>query len=325
MANEKVSQMVSLTAGEVAGNDLFMIVDSSARESKKISVSDVITYFEATGSFSAHATLADTASYIQGANVAGSVNSASYAQNATSASHANNADNAITASFALNGGSGNSGGTTLFTGSTYQITASAARSSSYAVTATFASSSQVTSQLQYLGIPNGTASFAISASEAVMTLSASYTAYAASASVAGSATTAFSAVSASNVWGGPNMNRAYAWVTWSGITGKFNTTANTLYQSYNIASIEYDSSYTTGSFTLDYFIINFINPLSSTNYMYMGTANGFIYNNNSAVTVLLPYKDRTITGFSASIQMPTANIASFYASASLTFQVIGFP
>lgn len=325
MANEKVSQMVSLTAGEVASNDLFMIVDSSARESKKISVSDVITYFEATGSFSAHATLADTASYIQGANVAGVVNSASNAQSVASASHALNADNAITASFALSGGTSGTNGTTLFTGSTYQITASAARSASYAVSSTFASSSIVAQNLQYLGVPNGTASFAISASSAVISITSSITTHAISASLADTATTALIAVSASNVIGGANLVRAYSWVTWSGITGKFNTTANTLYQAYNISSFEYDSSFTTGSDTTDFFIVQFINPMSSTNYAYMGVASGFIAGAYTAQTVMLPYRDRFTTGFTASVNVPTAQQTIFYASASLTFQVIGFP
>jgi len=105
MANEKVSQMPSLSAAEASVNDLLMIVDTSALESKKISMGDVITFISATGSFTATtAVSAQTASYVLGQNVSGQVQSASIAQTVVSASHANRADQsitAITASFAL--------------------------------------------------------------------------------------------------------------------------------------------------------------------------------------------------------------------------------
>jgi len=48
MANEKVSQMPSLSAAEASVNDLLMIVDTSALESKRISMGDVITFISAT-------------------------------------------------------------------------------------------------------------------------------------------------------------------------------------------------------------------------------------------------------------------------------------
>lgn len=277
MANEKVSQMVSLTAAEVVGNDLFMIIDSSARESKKISITDVITYFEATGSFGAHAILADTASYIRGVNVDGSVVSASYSQTSTSASHANNADSATTASFALNGGSGGSSGTTLHTGSTYPITSSAAVSSSYAVISAFALSAQ---NLQYTGAANGTASFALSSSNAIQSVSSSFSSTSVNSSLA---------QSASFLIGNFNPVQAWACVTWS--VGK---SFPQLYKTFNISSVTFlntffyggDSAFFQTATTWSQFGITFDTPLSNNNYVLMG--DGYRpYNNPERVGVLL--------------------------------------
>jgi len=276
--NEKVSQMVSLTAGEVASNDLFMIVDSSARESKKISISDFIAY--ATGSFSAHALLADTASYVQGVNVVGAVATSSYSQTSISASHANNSDNAnnaITASFALNGGTSGSSGTTLNTGSTYPITASAAISSSYAVISAI---SIITENLQYTGVDNGTASYALSASNVIHSDSSSFSFTSVSSSLA---------QSSSYLIGNFTPIQAWACVTWS--VGK---AFPQLYKTFNISSINFLNSFLYGgddtffqpAVTWSQFGITFNTPLSNNNYVLIG--DGYRpYNNPERAGVLL--------------------------------------
>lgn len=355
MANEKVSQMVSLTAGEVAGNDLFMVVDLSAKESKKISISDVISYFEATGSFSAHAVLADTASYILGSNVVGAIASASVSTTTISASHANNTDNsinAITASFALSGGSV-SAGTTLFTGSTYQITSSVAVSSSYSVSSTFASSSIVAQNLQYTGVNNGTSSYSISSSNTITSsysfhsdtasisitssfspfavsssnaITSSYSFISVSASLSNSASFATNAETSSYVSSfSSGLTRALCWATWSSVSGKFAVSANTLYKSYNISSITYVSTVNTGSTSIDSFIVTFLSPPSNVDYMFVGNVNGFIYGPQTATTYILPTQTRDTSGFTCSISMATSQETNFYHSASLTFEILGLP
>lgn len=134
IGNKKITDLIGLTSIEVQPNDLFVIVDITANESKKIQISDVANWLNMSGSF--HILNADSASFILGSNVYGSVISASYA---------------LTASYA-NNSLGN--GTTLFTGSIYQITAS------YALN-TNNTGSTTASYLLYSGSPNGTSSYAI--------------------------------------------------------------------------------------------------------------------------------------------------------------------
>lgn len=170
MGNKRVSQLVELTANEVASDDLFLIIDSSAHESKKIEVQNIFTYLNASGSLLAvHALFADTASFILGSNVFGSV---------VSASHANQSDHAFSSSFAqnsINSVSASNANTASFalsaivpspivTGSTYPITASYAN---------IALTTRTSSYLQYSGFPNGTASFALSADDAQFAVTAS--------------------------------------------------------------------------------------------------------------------------------------------------------
>lgn len=321
MANEKVSQMVSLTAAEVASDDLFLIVDTSAKESKKINVSDVLAYLEATGSFmAAHATLADTASFIQGTGVFGQVASASLSQTSVSASHALRADNAITAAFALAGGSG-TGGTTIVTGSTYPITASSATSASYAVNSTFASSSNVALSLKYTGGNNGTASYSITSSNAITS------SYAFNASTSDSASNALSsntAVTASFALNTPQTSlvKAYAWVTWSSAAGKFVATSASLYRSYNISSFEYQSTFTTGSISLDFFLVQFTTPMTTDAYVYVGNVLGFNLSSMTATSFTSPYQPRDTNQFTCSVLMNTSQESNFYQSGTLTFEVL---
>ena len=132
--NKRVSQLVELTAIEVQPNDLLMVVDSIGKESKRMQFSEFQMWLE---SIAGSVILAETASYVSGNNVYGTVNNSI---NAISSSYSNNSGQsltsvsssyALTASYALNG-SGSSGNTS--------------DSSSYLI---------------YTGIPNGTASYAI--------------------------------------------------------------------------------------------------------------------------------------------------------------------
>lgn len=150
MPNEKVSQMTALTAAELALADLFLITDVSAIESKKISVGDVLTYIEATGSF--HITNAVSASFVPGGGVFGTVTSASYAPFASTSSYAIRAGLADTASNAL----------------TASVTLACVTHTTTADTASY---------LLYQGFPNGTASFALTASKTTLSDTSSFLLY----------------------------------------------------------------------------------------------------------------------------------------------------
>jgi hypothetical protein len=156
MAHKRVSQLTELTAAEVASGDLFYVIDVSAREGKKLTADQLGTYLNASGSFTV--VQADTASYVLGANVHGTVVSASFAGasvasiSASWASASLSSSYAITASFAMNSTVGST---------TSASWASASLSASWAGRAGVALSSLTAAALVY---PNtSTASFAIKA------------------------------------------------------------------------------------------------------------------------------------------------------------------
>jgi hypothetical protein len=175
MSNKRVSQLVELGASEVSGSDLLYIVDVSTGEGKKIQASSFSAYLGGSGSLNAiHAINADTASYVLGSNVAGTVTSASYALNSTSAKTASFASSsvsssyALTASFALNANAGSTVSASW---------ASASISSSFATNALNATNALSAAFLIYTGANNGTASYAMKAKLAETTtlaLTASY-------------------------------------------------------------------------------------------------------------------------------------------------------
>jgi hypothetical protein len=137
IGNKKVSQLLQLGPGEVAPDDLLLIIDTSQRESKNIYASDFAAWLNASGSvYAVHAILADTASYVSGNSVFGPVASAAFALVATSASWANNSYHA-----------------------TYADSASISQTASFALNAQ--GLSITSSYLLYQGFPNGTSSFAL--------------------------------------------------------------------------------------------------------------------------------------------------------------------
>ena len=178
MASEKVSQMQSLPASSVEAGDLLLITDVSAKESKKITAADFLTYIESTGSFGQHSILADTASYILGTDVDGIVKSSSYSLNSDTSSYsfksilADTASNASTASMTL-------------MCVTHTITADTASflnysgffngTSSYSLLSNLSNFSNTASVLTYIpGVSKNTASYAISASTSILSVSSSH-------------------------------------------------------------------------------------------------------------------------------------------------------
>ena len=53
MNNQRVSQLVQITPVEVAPNDLFLVTDISAHESKKMTADDLSIYISVSGSINA--------------------------------------------------------------------------------------------------------------------------------------------------------------------------------------------------------------------------------------------------------------------------------
>lgn len=182
MPNERVSQLNALLANDVQTNDIVFVTDTSQKESKKLEMGQLLLFLESSGSFNgAHATQADTASYILGSNVSGLVISASFAikaglsNTASFATQALTASNATTASFSLS-----------------NATFATVTSASWASSSLSSSLSQATRFLIF-SANNGTASYAMNAAVAATTttvLSASY-AFTSSVSISSSfATTA---------------------------------------------------------------------------------------------------------------------------------------
>lgn len=157
--NKRVSQLVELTSGEVALDDSFLIIDATARESKRIKASELNIWLQDNGGIS---TLAYTASYVAGGNVDGSVSSSSYSNTSISSSFSQTSLDSIsssyslTASFALNGGSLSSD-----TASYLSYSGVPNGTSSYSMNSAVSDVSAATSYLLYSGGNNGTASYAI--------------------------------------------------------------------------------------------------------------------------------------------------------------------
>jgi hypothetical protein len=173
MANEKISQMTSLTAAEVAADDLLLITDTSARESKRITTADFLTYVETTGSFNAlTAVTSVSTSYIQGGRVDGSVSSASFSTRTYTASLAIKAITSDTASLASTA-SFVSGISQIATSSFLLYSGVPNGTASFALTASRVSTAQTSSFLIFTGVPNGTSSFSLTSSVSLFALSAS--------------------------------------------------------------------------------------------------------------------------------------------------------
>ena len=51
IGNKRVTQLVELTSNEVIPEDLFLIIDVNANESKKIRVSELGVWLQSSGSF----------------------------------------------------------------------------------------------------------------------------------------------------------------------------------------------------------------------------------------------------------------------------------
>src|ERR1035437_247805 len=188
MANKRVSQLVELTATEVSKDDLFLIIDTSLLESKKIPVSQLASFLSVSGSLIAsHASISDLANFVLGSNVSGPVSNASFASSAGTAISANSSDTSTSASYAKTSSwaiNSINGGSTLVTGDLYPITSSWSLNS---LTSIFSGTSSV---LLYIpGVSKNTASYAIKAQTVDNVISSSYSIKASSADTSDTANT----------------------------------------------------------------------------------------------------------------------------------------
>jgi|ERR1035437_2531717 hypothetical protein len=320
MANEKVSQMTSLTAAGLAPDDLLLITDISAKESKKMTAADFLIYIESTGSFFAsNATLSDTTSYILGSGVDGMVKSSSYSINSTTSSFSlksNLSDTSSytkTASYAI---SSNNSSTTADTSSFLLYSGFPNGTSSFALSSNTSNVSNTSTNLLYIpGTTFNTASYALSSSTSNTSISSNTASYSNSSSNStNSITSSYSltAATASNLFGFTDHIKAWCNVSWSvGAAytqqiASFNLKPQIGDGVENNGGIKYlgFNPYTPAPST-DYTIffgISFQNPLLSNKYSFLGSGNTYM-----DPIIAKP----TIYGFTMSIS-PVPNAYPFF-------------
>lgn len=155
--NVRVKQLDTLSTEQIADNDLIIITDVSAEITKHSTVGSYRTYIT-NNVYSGSTNIPSSSVSVSSSYAAQAANSVS-ASSAVTSSHSLtgvSSSYSVTASFAHNF-AGDSG-TTLTTGSFYPINTSRSITGSNADTASHALN------LVYAGLPNGTASFAISSS-----------------------------------------------------------------------------------------------------------------------------------------------------------------
>lgn len=315
MPNEKVSQMTSLSAGEIAPDDLFLVGDVSAHESKKMTADQLLLFVEASGSFP-DPTLVDSASY---ATYAATALSASFSSRTISGSHSLRSNFADTASYF-------SSSIVASVSASFADKSHLADSSSFAGTAMNAVNA---SNLIYLGTPNGTASFAISCSTAQSSSFARTASFTTSASFAITASNtvsssfsnaSLSTITASYATNFNNPVKAWAMVTWS-----FNALYNqpSLYMQNNIASVVFVGTWNySGDYTWINYGITFTEDLPSTNYILQGRAYSAYLAPEAADVVFHPvYSKRTVSTctMSLAINLNVGSVANYFAGSSGSF------
>ncbi len=202
MANKRVSELAPIYASSLQPQDLLLLADVVNHESKKLTLSDLGSYINASGSFTGTASFATTASYAIAASTAVSATSAT---NAATASLSSQALNAITASFAI---------TSSFSftsiSSSHADTASIASvtSASFAQNSANASQASTASYLFFTpGVVNGTASFSITSSYVSGLVASASHATVADFALSGSG---FGGSSVSSSWASQSLSASFA-------------------------------------------------------------------------------------------------------------------
>lgn len=324
--------MTALTAAEIAPDDLFLVGDVSAHESKKMTADELLLFVEASGSFP-DPTLVDSASY---ASYAATSRSASFATRTISGSHALRANFADTASYF-------SSSIVASISSSFADKSHLADSASYVTTALNAYNA---SNLIYVGTPNGTASFAISCSTAQSSSFARTASFAPSSSFATTASftvsssfanTSLSTITASYALNFNNPVKAWAMVTWS-YGGLYSQPQ--LYLNSNVSSFGFNRTWNYssagGNWTWLQYDITFSIDLPSSNYLLQGQAFSPFQHPEKQDVIFNPvYSQRNPSSCSLflAVNTDTYTVAQFFAGSSgsfpagdntyLTFQILG--
>lgn len=243
MANKRVSELAPITTADLSTDDLLLLADVTAHESKKVTLQDFSAYV------------------LQNGRITGSVfGSASYALNASHATSASWAPVQVSSSYSsFSGFAWNSNTASL---ALFAISASYSKSGSYAITASYAMTSSVqlvfssafadmarsASYLIYTpGFNNGTASYAITASYALSGIGSSVSASHANVSdlsrtasflqwtaSQSNGTASFSVTSSNAITASFTLTASYAAVASIGVTTNFQSSAS--YASSSISS-----------------------------------------------------------------------------------------
>ena len=201
--NTRINQTAPLLADQISDGDLILISDVSAGITKHSTAGQYRTYI--TNNIYSGSTSVPTSSISVSSSFAAQAANSVSASSAVTSSHSITASYALvstTASFALNASVDS--GTTLTTGSFYPINTSRSITGSNADTASHALN------LVYAGLPNGTASFAISSS---FSSTASYVTIGGQVEITASwAENVIQAETASHIYydGSPNGTASYA-------------------------------------------------------------------------------------------------------------------
>lgn len=246
MANKRIFELSEITATELAPEDLFLLADIAPNpESKKLKISELNTYLNINNR---SGSLYGTSSW---ALRAISASWSPYQESASYASTSSWAWRAITSSYALEA-----------------LSASWTRSSSYAITASYAMTSSVqliyssafsdyaksASYLIYTpGVFNGTASYSLTASRAISSITTSFIAYSPliSNGTASFAATASQAISSSflNFNGNNNGTASHAMTAGNSDTVTLVTTIRNdyIYREFGMFQCDLLNSDTTAS------------------------------------------------------------------------------
>ena len=319
--NERVSQLIGLSASDLQTEDILLITDMSQKESKKLELGQMLLFIESSGSFIAYTSLqADTASYISVNNIDGIVPvalvasqsiSASFATRAMSSSYATNTSTSSYSAFC------NISITNSDTASYLKYSGNPNGTASYALNALASDVSTNSQFLIYTGGNNGTSSYAINARSSSYAVTSSY------------AVISSYAESASYLIGDYNPIKAWAQVTFS-TTGASANEFPELYMNFNISDIRFLNDFTaTDKWTQ--FGVNFINPLPSINYTLIGIGYQPYGSDEPAGIILHPiYSNRTVLGFTMSISTvdaswyaPTTGIYPSNEHSYISFQILG--
>jgi len=328
MGNEKVSQMAPLTAAELAAEDLLLITDISAKESKKITTGDFLTYIETTGSF--HTTNSDSASYVLGSNVNGTVKSSSYSLNSDTASFSLRSILSDTASYAKTASITLTcviNATTADTASFLLYSGVPNGTASYALGVGSVDYAKTSSVLLYVpGVSENTSSYAISSSRADSSVSSSFSITSSYSNTSSfsvnslSSSHALSANTASHLLGYSNSVKAWCSISWSyganypEILSSFNIKPQIGDGVENNGGIKYLMVYPSPPYSVALFGVSFQTPLSSNKYSFVGAGSTFMD----------PILSPTIYGFTMSLDVGVSGWYTTPPASKLWYEPKGF-